>query len=256
MEQLSQIEMQMIEWAATNMKNHEFWQYYDVEVPDSPHIWNGTIHGYRAGSSVGVAWNTYRNIRIMLSRTQEMLCSRFQMNSSERSEQMAYFRSVRRQMTDEICSAIPAQLGTAPEPYNSPCVIITAYASIWPLFFAGTCALERVGKEVSQGLLQGKFQSFEQTTSAPAAQAAWVIGRLHYISDTVGLKWADGVAAILKGDFGVYDKTFRQYVNPLRRVVMVIEMLIHNVGSTSPSGLDRSSNPGEARRYSSRRKVR
>lgn len=41
----------------------------------------------------------------------------------------------------------------------------------------------------------------EEATSAETAQASWIIGRLEYISKHLGLRWADGLAATLNGDF-------------------------------------------------------
>jgi len=45
-----------------------------------------------------------------------------------------------------------------------------------------------------------------------AAQAQWILGRLSYISQRVGLRWADGVAATLKGDFMAAEHLLEEYV--------------------------------------------
>lgn len=37
------------------------------------------------------------------------------------------------------------------------------------------------------------------------AQLAWILGRFDFISQEVGLRWADGVAATLRGDFKIHD---------------------------------------------------
>ncbi|KAK5126023.1 hypothetical protein LTR85_011378 [Meristemomyces frigidus] len=207
--QCSEIDRRMIQWSIDAMSSDDqVWQYYDLEVPDSPHVWNGVVHAYTQHPAPGV-WNTYRSIRIMVTRAQEQLCRRFQFSDAERDEQTRYFRKVRRQMTDEICAGTPSQLGHASPAYNSPCVLISAYASIWPLFFAGTCALERVSSSAWTTIRKGNDPNStpEATlqTSYATAQAAWIIGRLDYISEHVGLRWASGIAAVLKGDFRIHE---------------------------------------------------
>lgn len=204
----SELERKFIQWQIDTMAHSERWRYYEIEVADSEHVWDGRVHALSGHPAIGT-WNTYRSIRIMLSRTQEMLCRKFSFTDEEREEQMLYFRKTRRQMTDEICLAVPAALGHASPATNSPCVLITAYASIWPLFFAGTCALERTGSG-AWSILKGEALPPGQTASAAAAQATWIMGRLDYISQSVGLRWADGVAATLRGDFMVPHKLLEE----------------------------------------------
>ncbi|KAK4543198.1 hypothetical protein LTR36_005748 [Oleoguttula mirabilis] len=208
-DQCSEIDRQMIQWSIDAMSGDSVvWQYYDMEVTDSPHVWNGVVHAYTQHPAPGV-WNTYRSIRIMVTRSQEQLCGRFPYSDAERDEQTSYFRKVRRQMTDEICAGTPSQLGHASPAYNSPCVLISAYTSIWPLFFAGTCALERVGSSSwtskRKGTTTASVDASKPHTSYATAQAAWIISRLEYISKHVGLHWASGIAAVLKGDFAMHE---------------------------------------------------
>ena len=210
-EKASDLERRFIQWQIDTVEHDERWRYYEIEVDDSRHVWDGRVHAY-AGHPAPHAWNTYRSMRIMLTRTQEMLCRKFQFSEGDQDEQMQYFRKTRRQLTDEICATIPACLGHASPAFNSPCVLITAYASIWPLFFAGTCTLERVGSGAWSILMGQRVPSGDATSSA-AAQAMWIMGRLDYISQSVGLKWADGVAATLRGDFRVLDDRLDEDVN-------------------------------------------
>lgn len=201
-EQAAELERRFLQWQIDTTARDERWRYYEIEVPDSEHVWDGKVHAYHCHPPP-TAWNTWRNVRIMLSRTQEWLCRRFQFSESEREEQMQYFRKTRRQLTDEICATIPVQLGHASPAYSSPCVLITAYGSIWPLFFSGICAFERVGQ--SSWSLSDNGEPQLAHPSAAAAQAMWILGRLDYISQNVGLKWADGVATTLRGDCQVYE---------------------------------------------------
>lgn len=200
MEWATQIEMEFVQWSIDTMALDKMWHWHDLEVPDSPHVWNGMVHSYTCHPCASI-WNTYRSMRILLTRTQENCVKRFELDHEQEESQVAYFRSVRRQMADEICSGVPTQLGHAAPAFNSPCILITAYGSVWPLFFAGTCALERLGS--SEAFMKSD-SNWQSSTSAAAAQAAWIIGRMEYISKYIGLKWADGIAATLKGDYRLH----------------------------------------------------
>lgn len=193
----AQIEMRFIEWSLETIAKPA-WQYHDLQVNESANVWNGIVHSYTVHPAASV-WNTYRSMRIMLTRTQEYLYRRLHPNNpDDDSEQFQYFRTVRREMADAICAGIPTQLGHAAPAYNSPCLLITAYMSIWPLFFAGTVALERIGRDAWNEAMRGDIMP---TSSAAASQASWVIGRMQYISQHMGIHWADGVAATLRGEF-------------------------------------------------------
>ena len=135
---------------------------------------------------------------MILSRTQEDICARVKLNPQEKAAQLSYFKSVRRQMTDDICACVPSMLGHAQPAFNNQCLVVAANSTVWPLFFAGTSALERIGKNPWQGKWQPEPES---NTSAAFAQVAWIIGRLEFIANNVGLRWARGVAATLRGDF-------------------------------------------------------
>lgn len=201
-EACSKIDERFIQWAV-DVAGDKAWRWYEKEVPDSPHIWNGMVHSY-AGFPAPNVWNTYRSMRILCTRTQEQLCARFNFTKAEREEQKNYFRRVRRQMTDEICAGIPPALGHAPEGiFNSPNILLSAYNSVWPIFFAGTCALERVPSQEWEAANRPGNTTLH--ASAASAQAAWLWGRLHWISEKVGLKWASGIAAVLRGDFSMHD---------------------------------------------------
>lgn len=197
MAQINDIDTRMVQWSIDTMANETRWQHFDLQVDDSPHVWNGMVHSYVGFPSPGV-WNMYRGVRIMVTRTQELLAHRFHPSPTARQAQHSYFRAIRRQLTDEICATVPVALGHAQPAFSSPCVLVTAYNSIWPLFFAGTCVLERIGQSA------GKTTS-NAGSSAAMAQLAWILGRFDFISQEVGLRWADGVAATLRGDFKIHD---------------------------------------------------
>lgn len=219
MERAAKMESDMIQWSIDTMTKNPGWSYRSIEVRDSQHVWNGVVQAFYV-SSVASAWNSYRSLRILLTRTQEVLLRRLCDSNREsmsqgvskiveehQTAQLAYFRSVRRQMTDDICASVPTQLGHAAPAPNSQCIAVTAYSSIWPIFLAATCSLERIGFDVWNELLRPAKRGIPQTSSAAHAQAAWLLSRLEYISKDVGLRWADGMAAILRGDFYHVRKT-------------------------------------------------
>ncbi|KAK5115248.1 hypothetical protein LTR62_001448 [Meristemomyces frigidus] len=197
------IDRKMLQWSMDTSEAGERWQWNEVEVPDSPDVWNGLVHSF-AGPPAPAIWNTFRSIRILVTRSQEWLCKRFEFSPADREEQTSYFRKVRRQMTDEICAGIPCQLGHRISPgQTSSSALMSAYASIWPLFFAGTCALERIGQTRWESFTD-RPDSVTHPGSAASAQAAWLLSRLDYIADHIGLRWASGIAAALRGDFTMH----------------------------------------------------
>lgn len=191
---INEIDRRMLQWSIDTTAHDERWRYYDLQVDDSPHVWNGVVHAYSGLPAPGV-WNSYRSIRIMVTRTQELLSRRVQGSSNPSPSDQAYFRAVRRQLTDDICATTPCCFGQAQPAFSSPCVLITAYNSIWPLFFAGTCVLERIGHS----------DASSSSSSAALAQLSWILDRFDYISHSIGLHWAEGVAATLRGDFRIHD---------------------------------------------------
>lgn len=207
--QCAEIERKMIDWSAETMCSSDFWRWRDVQVDDNDNVWNGTLHEYKGRHPVPGVWNMYRCIRIMLSRTQQQCYGRLPLSKAARETHEKHFKSVRRQMTDEICHAVPWALGHAtPKENNTKCVLISAYALTWPLFFAGTCVLERIHDTPwqNQNSEAGKLlEGYKATVpSAAATQAAWIVGRMDYISKNIGLHWASGIAQVLKGDFSMH----------------------------------------------------
>jgi len=210
-QQTSELETRFIQWAIDCPGNDERWRYTEMDVADSEHVWDGKVFSFAGLTVTPTIWLTYFNMRIMLTRVQEGLCRHIHFSDKEREEQMHYYRRTRRQMTDNICATVPVALGHSSPAYTSPCVLVTAYGSLWPLFFAGTCALERTGPAAIP-ICRGEPIPPSQMYNKSAAQAQWILGRLSYISQRVGLRWADGVAATLKGDFMAAEHLLEEYV--------------------------------------------
>lgn len=68
-----QIDLRLMQWSQDTMNPRDNWHYRDLEVPESIHVWNGIVHAYGSHPAPSV-WNTYRSVRIMVTRTQEQLC--------------------------------------------------------------------------------------------------------------------------------------------------------------------------------------
>lgn len=195
----SQLEKRLVSWSKQTRDQHSAWRWSEVEVGEREDTWDGMLFMFN-DDEAPIVWNNWRCIRVMLSRTQEMLSRRLAMPAPKFQQQVQHFRQVRRQMADEICATIPTCLGCAGFQTRKTAKLVSAYASIWPLFFAATCAFERAGPSAISLLEDGK-SSTSTISSAACAQAAWVLGRLTYIADQAGLKWARGVTSPLRGRF-------------------------------------------------------
>lgn len=202
-----ELEQDLIQWSKDMTTTSEFWQYHEIDVDDSAHVWNGRILSY-AGNPAPTFWNQWRVFRTMVSRTQGLLCQRLDLSAQVRAERIAHNRRVQRTMSDDICATIPVCLGHATPASSSSCILITAYSSLWPLFMAGTCLIERAGED-AKALIHGTPPS-DNSRSAAFAQASWILGRLDYVSKNVGLRWADSIASVLKGDAKLSENVFKQ----------------------------------------------
>lgn len=202
-DEAAELERKFLKWQEDVVAARPIWRYREVEVADSKDVWNGRVLAYSA-AMIPTAYNTWRAVRIMLSRTREWLCRRLPLADDEREEQMQLFRRTRRQLTDDICATIPVSLGHVKIEDSSLCVLSSAYSAVWPLFFAATAVFERITSDSI--VVQHGVPQFTRATSSAVAQASWILGRLEYISKKVGLRWADGVAATLRGDLRAYEQ--------------------------------------------------
>ena len=73
--QASNLERRLVEWSENAVRKGEFWQYNEIEVDHDEHVWDCKVLTY-SGHPAPFVWNSWRCLRIMLSRTQEMLCHR------------------------------------------------------------------------------------------------------------------------------------------------------------------------------------
>lgn len=206
-EECSRLEQRLLDWQQQVINHKPSWTWREVEVCESEEVWNGRLFVFSENLAPEV-WNKWRCLRVMLSRTQEMLCRRLDMPELARQQQVQGFRQIRRQMADDICATIPACLGF-PMQSRWNAALVLAYACVWPLFFAATCAFERAGTG-AVSLLQGTESCAGAAPSAACAQVVWVLGRLTCIAEKAGLKWARGVTAPLRGQFQLQEAALRK----------------------------------------------
>jgi hypothetical protein len=215
--QLANLARQADAWARETAKLGEAWQITSDHHKDcTGEVWVGLAHRY-SNNAVAATWNSYRTLRIMLTRAQEiMVLHRADQSSDDLANQIAALRKARKFFTDEICASVPSQLGHLPlrGSKETTSALYTAFALIWPLFFAATCALDQVGEHVQHATSAShtSSQSSADTdqASVAVAQASWLINRLSHISNGIGLKWAGGFIEVLHGDFRV----FQTYILP------------------------------------------
>lgn len=189
---INDIEQRLMIWAATAPALDRRWSYQLIRVDDSPHVWNGSVHAY-SQMPVPSVWNTYRCMRIMISRAQEALEKALTQNEAVCAAHEIRWSAIRDTMADDICASIPFQLGHAGSFCSSPSVLVTAYNSIWPLFHAAACAKDSLMRSRRTQAETNAGNDFDKT------QFAWILGRLDYISKVLGLRSADNIVSVLRG---------------------------------------------------------
>lgn len=198
--QTSRIDARLTQWSIDALASDVSWNFSQVYVTDSRHVWNGLVHVYNNYLTWG-AWMTYRILRILLSRNQEVICLHSQLPPADKEEILLAIRSIRHQTSDDICAAIPSALGKMALAKDSSCCLIDAHSIIWPLYLAGICVLERV-----QLHLHDPLSPSPQSTCAASAQYAWILDRLDYVRSICGIELANHLKAVL----GQHDPWFEQ----------------------------------------------
>lgn len=178
LEKLTSINDKLQQWSTEALANDAAWQPARVTVTDSPRYWNGTVHTY-ANDFVWQTWMSYRNLCIYLSFLTERILKATILEKAEWDEKRSVLWSDRREMTNDICAAVPAVM-----PCPNSCEarvgsVFDAYNSIWPLYVAGVCLQDRIRNQV---LDQHSYEFF-QHTSAVSAQYSWVQENLKQISE-------------------------------------------------------------------------
>lgn len=201
------LEVDLLDWSERALAAGSIYSFHNVNDLDSPHTWNGTRHEYGIPQAHR-HWNMWRSYQILVSRTREAIWRRSWPTLVQIPPSPGHYRTILNRMTADICVAAAYTLGVdgaAGPPRGS---VSSGYLLIGPLCLAGTCLLEELAEPtVSPGgarmLLMDEplhTDPFNRTSS----QLAWIIERMDYIADKIGIRWASAMSRFLRGEAKVY----------------------------------------------------
>lgn len=204
------LERDLLKWAKAHSVQGSVCAVETVRDPRSQHGWNGNKHIY-GSAQARKHWNKWRCARILVSRIQEALWRRswpILASSNRPVPNREHFQGVRNGIVEEICLAAAHDLGTdmsAEPPKGS---VASGLMLTISLTLAGTCLIEQLSEtNVSPGgrrLIHIERPLHLDPFDQASTQLAWVIGRIDYIAEKVGIRWASTVSSFLKGDSDVY----------------------------------------------------
>lgn len=215
------IEGAFLDWSDRTVESGNTPSYHEPTRPESQHAWSGERHEDGI-PPMDRTWNTYRSMRILLSRIQEAVFRRqsgpFAFVSPPGTE---YYDSIRTQMTSDICISAAYAFGTDFEDDPPRCSISNGYILILPLSLAGSCLLEKLIEpetlDDGRRILRFTGPVHQDPTNPASTQLAWIIDCLEYIADRIGIHWAKGVAKFLRGEYNIRYDLESSYVIPSRR---------------------------------------
>ncbi|KAK3722544.1 hypothetical protein LTR37_002536 [Vermiconidia calcicola] len=203
------LEEDLLSWSERTLATGSVCAFHTVRDPNSPHSWNGNRHVYKNPQAYR-HWNKWRCLRVLLSRTQEALWRRSWpvLVRSHRIHDSEHYKSIRNEMVAELCIASAWAFGNDPLAEPTKGSISYSYLMVMGLTVAGTCLLELLALPIrspdgNRMILVNEplhTDPFSQTST----QLAWVIERLDYIADKVGIRWAAPMSKFLKGDAKIY----------------------------------------------------
>ena len=204
------LETDLLAWSESTLAAGSVCSFHNIRDPDSVHAWNGTRHEYGMPQAYR-HWNMWRCLRIVLSRLHEAIWRRsWPMFSSEIQSVLdsEHFRAIRMRMASDICIAAAYAFGndSTAEPPNG--AVSMGYLLVMPLFLAGTCLLEQIREPlVSPGgtrTIQINEPVHLDLFDQSSAQLAWIIERLDYVANKVGIGWANNMSSFLAGKCNLY----------------------------------------------------
>lgn len=174
--------------------------------------WRSARHEYTSAHAV-LCWNRWRTCCIMLHRLQEALERRAMMHVAPQSRRISpgperpVARS-RQTIVDDICASISYALppGLDADPPHG--ALSMASSLLLPLMVAGTHCIEQLSSTTITA--DGRRLVFVtevvhlNTSDPTSAQLAYIIDRMDYMANVVGLRRAAEVGHFLKGERRVY----------------------------------------------------
>lgn len=204
------LERDLQKWAKTHSVPGSVCAFESVRDPRSPQSWHGIRHIY-GSPQAQKHWNKWRCARILVSRIQEALWRRswpVLATPSRPVPQPEHFQTVRNQIVEEICVAAAHDLGNDQAAKPQKGSVASGLILIISLALAGTCLIEQLAEStVSPGgrrLIHVDRPLHLNPFNQSSTQLAWIIGRIDYIAEKVGVRWASTVNSFLKGESGVY----------------------------------------------------
>ncbi|KAF2171200.1 hypothetical protein M409DRAFT_63572 [Zasmidium cellare ATCC 36951] len=203
------LEFNLQKWAETTSSNPMF-AYRSVQDASGDHAFAGVRHEYGSPQAFRY-WNLWRVLQILLSRLQEALWRRSWpvLASPELPiPQPDHFRSIRNRMVNEICITTCSVFGNdnaAQPPAGS---VASGQVLLNPLTTAGTCLLESLAEitispEGGRLILLDRpyhLDPYNQTST----QLAWVIQKVDYLAEKVGIRAARSFSEWLRGEDSEY----------------------------------------------------
>lgn len=109
---------------------------------------------------------------------------------------------------DDICAGAAHDLGIDSSNATQRGSVASGLILTMALTLAGTCLIEQLSDPASspggRRLIHIDralhLDAFNQTST----QLAWIIGRIDYVAEKVGIRWASTVSSFLKGEADVY----------------------------------------------------
>lgn len=204
------LEKDLMAWSESTLAAGSVCSFHNIRDPDSTHAWNGTRHEYGMPQAYR-HWNMWRCLRIVLSRLHEAIWRRSWPTLSLDTQptlDSEHFRALRVRMASDICIAAAYAFGndsTADPPKGS---VSSGYLLVMPLFLAGTCLLEQLREPLSSPggtrMIQVSEPVHLDILDQSSTQLAWIIERLDYIANKVGIGWANHMSSFLTGKCKLY----------------------------------------------------
>lgn len=198
------LEFNLLKWAEDTSTNVTF-AYQTIQDAISSQSFNGVRHEYVSPHAFRY-WNLWRVLRILLSRLQEALWRRSWPVLATPELPIPHpdhYRNIRNRSVSEICIAACSVFGNdnAAEPPQGS--VAFGQVLLTPLVTAGTVLLESLAEltispEGGRLILLDRpyhLDPYNQTST----QLAWIIQKVDYIAEKVGIRCAKSHSEWLQG---------------------------------------------------------